>query len=235
MEILAVIPTYNEAGNIEQLIREILSLPLPVEVLVVDDLSPDNTYKIVENLAKDNHKVHLLLRKDNRGRGLAGIDGFKKALEMGARYIVEMDADMSHSPKFIPEFMKKLSDAGIVSGSRYLEGGKDEKRSFVRKAISSFARKYLSFILGINLSDPTSGFRLFRKEALEKIVPFLKARDPFIVTEVFFYAKQLGIKVSEVPIEFYSRVSGESKLKLSTLFKYLLRVWKLKFSHEPIK
>ena len=235
MEILAVVPTYNEAGNIEQLTKELLSLPLLIEVLVVDDLSPDHTYQIVENLAKSNPKIHLLLRKENRGRGLAGIDGFKKALEMGAKYVVEMDADLSHSPKYIADFMKKIPEAGIVSGSRYLEGGKDEKRSFARKLISSFARKYLSFILGIRLSDPTSGFRLFRREALEKIVPFLKAKDPFIVTEVFFYAKKLGITVREVPIEFYSRASGESKLKITTLIKYLIRVWKLKFSHEPIK
>ena len=235
MEILAVIPTYNEAGNIEHLIHEILKLPLQIEVLVVDDLSPDKTYNIVENLAKNNPKVHLLLRKENRGRGLAGIDGFKKAMEMGAKYVVEMDADLSHSPKFIPDMMNKITEAYIVSGSRYLKGGKDENRSLSRKFISAFARKYLSFTLGINLSDPTSGFRLFRQEALEKIIPFLKARDPFIVTEVFFYARKLGMVVKEVPIEFFSRASGESKLKVSTLIKYLFRVWKLKFSNDATK
>lgn len=228
MKTIAVIPTYNEAGNIKSVIAEILSLPIEVEVLVVDDFSPDGTCKIVEELSKENNRVHLLLRKENRGRGWAGIDGFRKALDMGAEYVVEMDGDNSHSPRFIPEFFKKIADADIVIGSRYIAGGKDEARSFVRKMVSGFARRYLSFVLGIRIADPTSGFRLFKKSALEKILPFLKSRDPFIVTEVLFYAKKNNLKIIESPIEFLPRTSGESKLKLTTLLKYLIRVWRLK-------
>lgn len=228
MDIIAVIPTYNEAGNIKQVVSEILALPLNIEVLVVDDFSPDGTYKLVEEMARTDKRVHLLLRKENRGRGWAGIDGFKKALEMGAKYVVEMDGDGSHSPAYIPTLFANAAGGGIVIGSRYVAGGKDEARTALRKTISGFARRYLSFVLGIKVKDPSSGFRLFERGALEKILPRLSARDPFIVTEVLFYAKKNSIKISEIPIEFLPRIAGESKLKPLTLLKYLLRVWLLK-------
>ena len=230
MKIIAMVPTYNESGNIKELVNELLKLPLDLEVLVVDDNSPDGTYKIVEQMALNNRRVHLLLRKDNRGRGWAGIDGFGKALEMGADFIVEMDADFSHQPKYITVFAEKIKDSDVVVGSRYVAGGKDEQRGFLRQAVSSFARKYLSFVLGVKLQDPTSGFRFFTKNAMEKILPSLKARDPFIVTEVLFYLKKNGLKIQEVPIEFMQRAAGESKLKPATLIKYLFRVLLLRFA-----
>lgn len=228
MKIIAVIPTYNEAGNIKHLIEMILALPLDMHVLVVDDFSPDGTHRIVEEMTKKDKRVNLLNRKENRGRGWAGIDGFRVALELGADLIVEMDGDMSHSPKFIPKFVEALGDADMVIGSRYVEGGRDEQRTFVRSVISGFARGYLSLALGLRIYDPTSGFRLFRRSALEKILPHLKARDPFIVTEVLHYAKKYRLKIREVPIEFMARGAGASKLKPSTLVKYLFRVWGLK-------
>lgn len=229
MDIIAVIPTYNEAGNIKQVVSEILALPLHMEVLVVDDLSPDGTYKIVEEIAAADKRVHLLLRKENRGRGWAGIDGFKKALELGGKYVVEMDGDGSHSPRFIPTMFANIGSHGMAIGSRYVRGGKDEARGLLRKSISGFARKYLAFALGTKLKDPTSGFRMFERSALEKIIPKLSARDPFIVTEVIYFAKKAGINITEVPIEFMPRITGESKLKPATLLKYLLRVWLLRF------
>jgi dolichol-phosphate mannosyltransferase len=228
MQIVAMIPTYNEAGNIEPLVRNILALPLDIHVLVVDDSSPDGTAGIVERMAQTDPRVHLLLRRENRGRGWAGIDGFKKAMEMGARCILEMDADFSHSPRYIPAFAAALAGADAVIGSRYVSGGKDEDRSLLRRMISTFARKYLALVLGVKVADPTSGFRMFTREAVEKIVPHLKARDPFIVTEVMFYLKKNRMKIVEVPIEFFSREAGESKLRPTTLIAYLFRVWKLK-------
>lgn len=228
MEIIAVIPTYNESGNIENVINEILSLGLDIEALVADDNSPDGTHNIVERMAAKDPRVHLLLRKENRGRGWAGIDGFKKALDMGAKFVVEMDGDLSHAPRFIKDFYTAIAGADAVIGSRYVAGGKDEARSFARRAISTFARKYLAFALGVKIEDPTSGFRMFRREALEKILPHLSARDPFIVTEVLFYLKKYGCKIIESPIEFMPRGTGESKLKVTTLLKYLIRVWKLR-------
>ena len=229
MDIIAVIPTYNESGNIKQVVSEILALPLNIEALVVDDLSPDGTYKIVEEMSKSDSRVHLLLRKENRGRGWAGIDGFKKALEMGAKYIVEMDGDGSHSPKFIPALVSNAQDGGMVIGSRYIAGGRDESRTILRRLISGFAGRYLSLALGVKIADPTSGFRLFERSSLQKIVGNLSARDPFIVSEVLYYAKKNGVNIKEVPIEFMPRIAGQSKLRPSTLLKYLYRVLLLRF------
>jgi len=230
MKIVAMIPTYNEAGNIREVIRELRSLTLDVDVLVVDDSSPDGTSRQVEAMAAKDAHVHLLLRKDRRGRGWAGIDGFKKAIEMGADVVVEMDGDHSHAPRFIPAFASKMDEADIVIGSRYVAGGKDEARSLVRLIISAFARRYLSFVLGVRIQDPTSGYRMYCHHALRKILPYLQSRDPFIVSEVLYYARRLNLKIVEVPIEFLPRGAGESKLKATTLFKYLFRVWRLKIT-----
>ena len=230
MKIVACVTTYNEAGNIAELIKEIRALPLPIEVLVIDDNSPDGTFRIVEELGARDEHVHLLLRKENRGRGWAGIEGFKRALSMGADLILELDADFSHPPKFIPALIEKARDADVVIGSRYIAGGKDEARSLLRRVISAFARRYLSFVLGVRVKDPTSGFRVFTRPIMEKILPHLSARDPFIVTEMLFWSRKYGARMAEVPIEFLPRKSGESKLNASMLIMYLFRVLKLKLT-----
>jgi len=229
VDAIAILPTYNEAENIEKIIKEILSCGVDIEVLVADDMSPDGTYKIVEEISKTNPKVQLLLRKENRGRGHAGKEAFKKALETDAKYIVEMDADGSHSPKYIPLFRKAIENCGVVIGSRYVQGGKDGRRSFLRRLISALSRFYLNLVLGLKLKDPTSGFRMFRREAAETFVDKLSAPDPFIVSEVLYYLKKNKIKIEECPIEFLPRTAGRSKLRPFTLIKYLFRVLKLRF------
>lgn len=230
MEIMAMIPTYNEASNIKQMIDDVLNCGADTEVLIVDDMSPDGTYKIVEEIAKTNPKVHLLLRKEKKGRGYAGKDGFLKAIEMGAKYIVEMDGDGSHSPKYIPGMREMINNCDVVIGSRYVKGGKDEKRSLFRQMISNPSRWYLSFILGVKIKDATSGYRMFKREALETFADKLNANDPFIVSEVLYYIKKNKFTVKEYPIEFLSRMSGESKLRPWTMIKYLFKVLKLKFT-----
>ncbi|MDR2708924.1 MAG: polyprenol monophosphomannose synthase [Elusimicrobiota bacterium] len=230
MKIIAMIPTYNEAGNIKEVIENILSLDKNFEVLVVDDMSPDKTYEIVEKLGQSEPRIHLLLRKEKRGRGYAGKDGFKKALELGADFVVEMDGDGSHAPKYIPQFLQAAEGYEVIIGSRYVKGGKDDKRNFLRKAVSNFARNYLAFAIGAKVKDPTSGFRMFKRDALKSFVDKLKASDPFIVTEVLYYVNKGGFKVKEYPIEFLPRISGVSKLKPLTLVKYLFKVLKLRFS-----
>lgn len=230
MEIMVMIPTYNEATNIRQMIDDVLNCGAATEVLIVDDMSPDGTYKIVEEIAKTNPKVHLLLRKEKKGRGYAGKDGFKKAIEMGAEYIVEMDGDGSHSPKYIPGFREMINSCDVVIGSRYVNGGKDENRTFLRQAVSNLSKLYLTIVLGVKIKDATSGYRMFKKEVLEKFADSLKANDPFIVTEVVYYLKKYKFSVKEYPIEFLSRMSGESKLRPWTLIKYLFKVLKLKIT-----
>jgi len=229
MDTIAIIPTYNEAGNIKTVINDILNCGVPdIEVLVVDDMSPDGTYKIVEEIAKTNPKAHLLLRKEKKGRGYAGKDGFLKAVEMGAKYVVEMDGDGSHNPKYIKNFRDAIESCDVVIGSRYIKGGKDEERGFLRRVVSGLSRRYLSFILGVKIQDSTSGFRMFKSEVLKTFASKLTAPDPFIVSEVLYHIRKNGYSVKEVPIEFLSRISGESKLRPWTLIKYLFKVLKIR-------
>jgi|YNPNPStandDraft_1061719.scaffolds.fasta_scaffold122779_2 dolichol-phosphate mannosyltransferase len=230
MKTIIFIPTYNEAENIQQLITELISLYPDYEILVVDDNSPDGTANIIKNL--NNPKIHLFVRKEQRGRGLAGIFGFKKSIELGADYIIEMDGDLSHSPKYISDFIRELKEHDVVLGSRYIKSGKDEQRTILRKIISFIARKYIQFILGLDINDPTTGFRAYRNYVLEKIVPHLKSKDPFICTEILYYCKKYNFNIKEIPICFEKRFAGKSKLNFIILLKYLFRVIQLKYGTE---
>lgn len=229
MDTLAIVCTYNEATNIEKVINDILNCGLEdIEVLIADDMSPDQTYKIVEDLSKKDSRVHLLLRKTNRGRGYAAIDAFKWALQRDAKHIVELDGDGSHNPKYIKNFRQAINSCDVVIGSRFVCGGTDSQRDFIRKSVSFFARKYLRFILGIDVCDPTSGYRMFKQDVIKYFVHKLKAADPFIVTEMLYYTKKSKASIKEYPIDFLERISGQSKLKPLTLFKYLFKVLKLR-------
>jgi dolichol-phosphate mannosyltransferase len=231
MDTLAVICTYNEATNIEKVINDVLSCGVEdINVLVADDVSPDGTYKIVEEMAKKDKRVNLLLRKEKRGRGYAGIDGFKWAMANGAKYIVELDGDGSHNPKYIKDFRREIENCDVVIGSRYVSGGSDTHRDFLRQTISWFARNYLKIILGVKICDPTSGYRMFKKETVGLFIDKLKAADPFIVTEMLYHTKKTKAQIKEYPIEFLERASGSSKLGALTLFKYLLKVLKLRIT-----
>ncbi|MDR3195309.1 MAG: polyprenol monophosphomannose synthase [Endomicrobium sp.] len=230
MKTVVVVPTYNEASNIKLMIDEILDCGADADVLIVDDMSTDGTYKIVEEISKTNNKVHLFLRREKKGRGYAGKDGFLKALDMGADYIIEMDGDGSHSPKYIPEFLKTIENCDVVIGSRYVNGGKDEERSIIRQVVSNFSRRYLSFVLGVKIQDPTSGYRMFKRAALAKFAAELTASNPFIITEVLYKIKKNNLKVKEYPIMFLARFSGKSKLRPGTLITYLFKVLKLKLT-----
>jgi len=226
-----VIPTYNEKDNIVPLARELLKLPFEMKVLVIDDNSPDGTGNIAREAFADNPAVSVFIREAKKGRGLAGIFGFRQALETGSEVIGEMDGDFSHHPRFITEMMEKLEDCDVVIGSRYIKGGRDVNRGPLRRVISNCARMYIRLILGINVADPTSGFRLFRRKIMEQIVDSLSAEDPFIVTEVLFYLKKKNARIAEVPIEFYERKAGISKLGGRTLLKYLGKVLNLRLNH----
>ncbi len=228
-KIVILVPTYNESENIELLIKQLNESLPEVKILIVDDNSPDGTSEIVKNLQHKYRNLILITRKENRGRGYAGIEGFKKCLELGAEIIVEMDADLSHSPYEINKMIEELknSDADIVVGSRYIEGGEDVERSFLRKLISFFARVYINFFTGINLKDITSGFKVYKSNVIKTILPYLKSSDPFIVTEVNFFSKINNFKFKEVPIKFHKRYKGKSKLTSGKLIKYLFKVAKL--------
>jgi len=214
MKLLVVIPTYNERENIKPLIEEILALKINgLEILVVDDNSPDKTGEIVEELSKVLKGVKVLHRYSERGRGLAGIEGFRYGVENGYDYIMEMDGDFSHNPKYIPDFLKAIEGCDVVIGSRYIKGGGEYKRLFIRRIISRIANFFLKRILKFNVSDCSSGFRLFKRKCLEGIdIGNLSSKGPWILTEILYKCHQKGYKIKEIPIIFSERSLGRSKL-----------------------
>lgn len=229
MKTMVVIPTYNERENIGPLLDEIVNLQKNIEVLVVDDNSPDGTWKIVEDYAKNNSRVHLLRRTSERGRGLAGIAGFKYALKNKANYVVEMDGDLSHDPKYIPEFLKEIEDCDVVIGSRLVPGGGEVGRGLLRRLISRLAAIYVRTLLGFKVTDPTSGYRCYREAVLRAIdIGSLKTKDPFLLSEMLFRCYKKNFKIREVPIIFRDRKSGASKIGWKILITYLFKVLKLR-------
>ncbi len=172
-KIVVMIPTYNERENIRPVIESILQLDsrFDITVLVVDDNSPDGTATLVQELAAKDPRVKLLLRTKRRGRGTAGAAGFQAALELSPDYVIEMDGDGSHQPISIPDLILAAENADIVLGSRYVPGGKDAERSWLRRLITWFVRLFLRWQFQFSVKDVSSGFRCFRAESLRKIDP----------------------------------------------------------------
>ncbi|MBI3736514.1 polyprenol monophosphomannose synthase [Candidatus Sumerlaeota bacterium] len=224
-----MIPTYNEAENIIPLIGDILALGPEFEALVVDDNSPDGTWKLVKEMADKNSRVHLLHRVHNKGRGLAGIAGFREAVRLGADWVIEMDADFSHHPRFIPDLAAASKDADLVIGSRLVPGGGEQGRSPARKYITAFASFFIRTVLGLPVRDPTSGFRLFSRRLLESL-PWdaMRARGPEVVQEVLVAAHARGFKMVEVPILFEERRAGESTFNLTIMIRSFFAVLRLR-------
>ena len=228
-----MIPTYNEKENIGNLINEILKLKIKnLHIVVADDNSPDGTWKIVQQISKNKKNVHLLLRKTNRGRGLGGRDGFIYCLKHGADVVVEMDADMSHNPKYIPLMLKELKNADLIIGSRRVKGGKDIGRNWFRKFVTLGANFYITIMLGIKVKDCNSGYRCFKRKVLEKInLNSIQSKGPAIVQEILFKAHLKGFKIKEIPITFINRTRGKSKLGIKQLIAGYFMVTKLKLQH----
>lgn len=233
MKIYVIIPTYNEKENIANLINEILRLDIKnLHILVVDDFSPDGTWKIVEEISKKKDNVNLLLRKIKRGRGYAGKDAFIYCLKNKADLIIEMDADFSHNPKYIPLMLKEIKNYDMVLGSRRVKGAREVGRGVIRIIITYLANLYIRIILGLKVKDCNSGFRCFRRDVLEKINPEkIKSKGPAIIQEVLFKAHLKGFKIKEIPITFVNRTKGKSKLGTSQLAAGYFMVLKLKIQH----
>ena len=233
MNIVAVIPTYNERESIESLIREVLSLSLGLNILVVDDNSPDGTGAIVSGLAEESPRVRLLTRKKKKGRGSAGVDGFKKAVEMGADLIIEMDADFSHHPRHIPDLVANAKNYHVVLGSRFVPGGADRDRGMLRQMVTRLAGLYVRTSLGIKIRDVSSGYRCFRKKVFEKVdLEDTVSAGPSIVLEILYKVCLNGFSVKEVPIIFEDRRQGQTKLDTITLLETLVMVLRLRKMHR---
>jgi dolichol-phosphate mannosyltransferase len=231
MKIIATLPTYNEADNIELLMAEILAIGPDYEILVVDDNSPDGTYKIVGDAAAQNSRIHIIHRTNERGRGTAGLAAFRWARDNGADAVIEMDADFSHAPRFIPSLVQPVREeqADIVIGSRLVEGGGEQGRPPSRKIITLMANTYIRLMLGLPVRDATSGFRVFSRRALTTI-PWEKmtARGPEIVQEVLWEARRANLTMTERPILFEERRAGTSTFNRSIMMKSLLYMLKLR-------
>jgi dolichol-phosphate mannosyltransferase len=229
--VVVMIPTYNEKENIQELIQEILKLSLPydLQVLVADDNSPDGTGKIVEEMAQHDPQVHALIRKKRRGRGAGGIDGFKASLALNPDFVIEMDGDFSHQPQSIPVLLKGTEQLDLVLGSRFVKGGKDLNRNFIRKFITILVRLFIRRQFHLPVKDVSSGFRCFKKEVLEKIdLDDLISVGPSVVLETLYKAHLLNFKIGEVPITFVNRTKGKTKLNLLILLETLLMTLKFK-------
>ncbi len=230
MEKLVFTPTWNEAENIEPLIREIMSVMEDVHLLVVDDFSPDGTGDIVDRLCSEHSRLHVLHRSGPRGRGWAGIAGYIWALDHNAQRIVEMDADFSHQPKFLPALFNSLDNADMVVGSRYITGGRDLRPGIHRHIISRLANFYQQKMFHAPIKDCTSGFRAYRAEVLERIgVRKLNTWGPAILSDVLYRVIQHRFRIMEIPIDFPDRSKGESTLTPRILWEGIKNVASLRF------
>lgn len=231
MKIAIIIPTYNERKNIEKIVKAVLALEiLGLEVVVVDDNSPDGTAKIVEALKAVNPSVHLIGRPKKMGLGTAYVAGFKYALKNGAEYVMEMDADFSHDPQMIPIFLEKIKEKHLVVGSRYSNGISIVNWPLHRLMLSLMAGKYVRIITGMKLSDPTSGFKCYRKEVLEAInLDKIRSSGYSFQIEMKYRIFKKGFSIGEIPIIFIDRQNGASKMSKAIIFEALIVAWKLRF------
>ncbi len=231
MRVLATLPTFNEAENIRPLIEELLAIAPDFEVLVIDDDSPDGTWRVVEEMAAQEPRVHLLRRTHERGRGTAGRDGFRWAADSGAELVVEMDADFSHPPRFIPSMLDAAENGtDVVVGSRLIRGGGEVGRGLSRRAITVLANLYIRLILWLPIRDCTTGFRVFSGSLLQRI-PWdrIRSTGPEIVQEVLMFARARGARFKEVPILFEERASGQSTFTARIALRSLWSVLRLRF------
>ena len=231
MNITIIIPTYNEAENLPRLSAALLALPLPgLDLLVVDDNSPDGTGQIADTLERDTGgRVHALHRSGKLGLGSAYIQGFRWALAHGADAICQMDADFSHPVEKVPELVEALASADLALGSRYVPGGAlDERWAFWRKGLSTFGNFYARSILGLDVRDCTGGFRLWQRKALEGMpLERVKSNGYVFQVEMIYLASLLGYKIKEIPIYFAERQQGTSKMSLRIQMEAAYRVWLL--------
>jgi len=225
---LIIIPTYNEAENIARLIEEIFQLHYDFEVLVIDDNSSDGTAEIVRKLSVKRDKIFLIQRPSKLGYGSAIIEGFKFALNQKVDVVIEMDADFSHNPLYLKEFLHNINRYQVVIGSRYIKGGRVVNWPFKRRALSYLANIYVRLITGMAIHDATSGYRCYRREVLERIdFKAIKSEGYAFLIEMCFIYRQKEISIGEIPIVFVERKKGTSKISKRIIIEAFFLVLKL--------
>ena len=221
-----ILPTYNEAENVVRLVGEVLErLPTSRRVLIVDDNSPDGTGEIADRLAEASEDVTVLHREHKEGLGPAYLAGFREALDGGAELVIEMDADFSHDPAYLPQLLRAIEDADLVLGSRYVPGGGVTEWGKMRRFISKRGSGYARRMLGVRIRDLTGGFKCFRREVLEAIdLDSITSRGYAFQVETTYRAIQAGFRVVEVPIVFRDRSEGSSKMTKGIVAEAIWRV-----------
>ncbi len=226
---LIIFPTYNERENIEKIVHAVLPLDPRVNVLIVDDNSPDGTGDLADKLAKEEEQVNVLHRPEKQGLGQAYLAGFRWAIEHKFDLIFEMDADFSHGPEYIKNFLKEIQDYDLVIGSRYISGVNVINWPMSRLLLSYFANTYTRIVTGIPLRDATGGFKCFRREVLESInLDDVRSSGYSFQIEMSMRAWKKGFKIKEIPIVFYDRVAGNSKMSKKIVREAIWMVWLLR-------
>lgn len=227
---LVIIPTYNERENIERLVPMVLAQDPRLDVLIIDDASPDGTGEVAERMSAEDPRVQVLRRPGKLGLGTAYLEGFRRGLEQGYAYLFEMDADFSHDPGHLPAFMKAIEDADVVVGSRYL-GGRVTVINWPigRLLLSYFANVYARIATGVPVMDATSGFKCFRREVLEAIdLNRVRSEGYAFQIEMTMRAWKRGFRIKEIPIVFADRDVGVSKMSKRIIWEAVWRVWHLR-------
>ncbi len=229
MNSLVIIPTYNEAANVEAVISMVLNTLDTLDVLIVDDNSPDGTGAIADAVALRQPRVHVLHRPGKLGLGTAYIAGFHYAVNRKYEYVFEMDADLSHDPAYIPDMLSAIEGADLVIGSRYLTGVNVINWPMHRLLLSYFANMYARIVTGIPVRDLTSGFKCFRRRVLEALdLDAVVSEGYAFQIEMTFRCRQQGFQVREIPIVFTDRMHGATKMDKRVVYEAVLLVWKLR-------
>ena len=232
MKPIVVIPTYNERENVAAMAAAVLeNLPAGGRLLFLDDNSPDGTGAIIDGLCARDPRIAVLHRVKKEGLGRAYVAGFARALALGATHVVEMDCDFSHDPKDIPRMLAAVADADVVVGSRYVKGGRCVGWPFRRWFVSFFGGRFIRFVLGVPVQDPTGGFKCFTRAALERLGDFSAIRSfgYSFQMEMNWRMAQMGLRLKEIPITFTGRRAGTSKISGSIAAGTLKMVFKLRF------
>jgi dolichol-phosphate mannosyltransferase len=235
LKAVVVMPTYNEASNLAEIIGQVLSLDVEgLQVLIVDDNSPDGTGEIADRLAVEYPgRVEVIHRKGKRGFGTAYLTGFARALEQRPDFVFQMDADFSHSPQYIPQLLDRIRDYDAVIGSRYVAGGRvDPRWSLRRRFLSWGGNLYTRLVTGLRVKDATAGFNCYRYEALQGLDLGKVRSDGYAFQiEMHYACQKKGYRLAEVPIFFGERGRGESKMSSKIIWEALWRVWQIKWRY----
>jgi len=226
---LIIFPTYNERENIEKIVHAVIPLDPRIHVLIVDDSSPDGTGEVADRLAVELNRVFVIHRAEKQGLGRAYIAGFHWAIEQGFDFIFEMDADFSHSPEYIKDFLKEIQHQDLVIGSRYISGVNVINWPMSRLLLSYYANVYTRIVTGLPLRDATGGFKCFRREVLESIdLDQVRSTGYSFQIEMSMRAWKKGFRIKEIPIIFYDRIAGQSKMSKKIMREAIWMVWSLR-------